>query len=96
MLSFHFWTVNDRSCHSGPEQKTMSKAINLLFTEPINCAKNPIFRFEMVGVVLCWNSVAVDSYFIYSVLITCYCVNIVSVTSASLYLTSASRYNPGD
>ena len=49
-------------------KKTMSKAINLLFTEPINGAKNPIFRFEIVAVVLCWNSVAVDSYFIYSVL----------------------------
>ena len=60
MLSFHFWTVNDRSCHSEAEQKTMSKVINLLFTEPINCAKNPISRFEMVAVVLCWNSVAVD------------------------------------
>ena len=44
-------------------KKTMSKAINLLLTEPINCAKNPIFRFEMVAVVLCWNSVAVNSYF---------------------------------
>ena len=25
---------------------------------------------------------------------TCYCVNMVSVTSASRYITSASRYNP--
>ena len=60
--------MNDRSCHSEAEQKTMFKAINVLFTEPINFAKNPIFRFEMVAVVLCWNSVAVDSYLIYSVL----------------------------
>ena len=43
----------------------ISEALNLLFTELINCAKNPIFRFEMVAVVLC---LAVDSYFIYSVL----------------------------
>ena len=57
---FSLWTVNDRSCHSVAEQKTMSKVINLLFTEPINCTKNPISRFEMVAVVLCWNSVAVD------------------------------------
>ena len=37
----------------------MSEALNLLFTEPINFSKNPIFRFEMVAVVLCWISVAV-------------------------------------
>ena len=67
-LSFTFG-----SCHSEAEQKTMSKAINLLFTEPINCAKNPIFRFEVVAVVLCWNSVAVDNYFIYSVLEADFC-----------------------
>ena len=61
--------MSDRSCHSEAEQKQlMSKPINLLFTEPINYAKNPIFRFEMVAVVFCWNSEAVDSYFIYSVL----------------------------
>ena len=28
----------------------ISEALNLLFTEPFNCAKNPIFRFEMVAV----------------------------------------------
>ena len=26
---------------------------------------------------------------------TCYCVNMVSVTSVSCYITSASRYHPG-
>ena len=51
----------------------MSKAKNLVFTEAINCAKNPIFCFEMVAVVLCWNSVAVDSYFIYSVIEVDFC-----------------------
>ena len=53
----------------------MSKAINVLFTEPIIFAKNPIFRFEMVAVVLCWNSVAVDSYLIYSLLEADICID---------------------
>ena len=62
--------MNKISFHSGADQKVqpMSEPLNLLFTEPINFAKNPIFLFEMVAVVLCWNSVAVDGYFIYSVL----------------------------
>ena len=50
---------------SGKKIQLISEALNLLFTEPINCAKNTIFRFEMVAVVLCF---AVDSCFIYSVL----------------------------
>ena len=47
------------------KKQLISEALNLLFTKPINCAKNPIFRFEMVAVVLC---LSVDSYFIYFVL----------------------------
>ena len=47
------------------KNQLISEGLNLLFTEPINCAKSPIFRFEMVVVVLC---LAVDSYFTYSVL----------------------------
>ena len=55
------------------KKKIMPKALNLLFTEPINCAKNQIFSFEMVAVVLCWNSVVVNSYFIYSLLEIDFC-----------------------
>ena len=47
-----------------------SEALHLLFKVQINCAKNPIFRFEMVVVVLC---LAADSYFIYSVLEIDFC-----------------------
>ena len=57
-LSFTFWKVNGRPSHTKADQKIqpMSDALNLLFTGPINFAKNPIFRFEMLAVVLCWNS----------------------------------------
>ena len=45
-------------------KKLISEALNLLFKEPIICAKNTIFCFEMVVVV---------SYLIYSVLEIDFC-----------------------
>ena len=56
-LSFQFGKVNDRSCHSvAGKIQLMSEALNLLFTEPINCAKTQIFRFESSGCFLCFSS----------------------------------------
>ena len=62
---FTFWIL---SLRGRSKIQPMSVALNLLFTEPINFAKNPFFLFEMVAADSSWNSVAVDSYFIYSVL----------------------------
>ena len=65
--------MNDRSCHSVKEKNpTNIGGFKSTFygTDQPNCAKNPIFRFEMVAVVLC---LAVDSYFIYSVLEIDFC-----------------------
>ena len=66
--------MNDRSCHSVAEKNPTNiegfKSTFFYGTDQLNCAMNPIFRFEMVAVVLC---LAVDSYFIYSLLEIDFC-----------------------